>query len=97
MLELFQLLNISLIKTILKLTSMKILTKENYGDLKSLKELGKTKQNSFTTEQLLDEQLKNIGGENRIEVTTRMEKAFERVINENIGNSSFSKASEYSS
>ena len=34
---------------------------------------------------MLDEQLKNVGGENRIEVTVRMEKAFERVFNENIG------------
>ena len=39
---------------------MKILMRENYGDLKSLQELGKIKQNSFTIEQLLDEKLKNI-------------------------------------
>lgn len=32
--------------------------KESYGDLKKLEELGKTKQNSFTIEQLLDERLK---------------------------------------
>ena len=48
--------------------------KGNYGNLKSLEELGKIKQNSFTIEQLLDERLKNIDGENRIEVTNRMEK-----------------------
>lgn len=39
---------------------MKILMRENYGDLKSLQELGKIKQNSFTIEQLLDEKLKNV-------------------------------------
>lgn len=59
--------------------------KGNYGNLKSLEELGKTKQNSFTIEQLLDERLKNIDGENRIEVTNRMEKAFKRVFLENLG------------
>ena len=32
--------------------------KENYGYLKSLEEIGKIKQNSFTTEQLLDGNLK---------------------------------------
>lgn len=64
---------------------MKTLTKENYGDFKKLEELGKNKLNPFTTEQLLDEQLKNTGGENRIEVTSRMLKAFERVFSENSG------------
>ena len=59
--------------------------KEDYGDLEKLAELGKTKQNSFTTEQLLDEKLKNIDGENRIEVTNRMEKALNRVLSENPG------------
>ena len=34
--------------------------KESYGDLKKLEELEKTKQNSFTIEQLLDERLKNV-------------------------------------
>lgn len=57
--------------------------KENYGNLESLKELGKNKTNSFTTEQLLDENLKNLEGENRIEVTARMNKAFNRIISEN--------------
>lgn len=59
--------------------------KENYGDLKSLERLGKTKQNSFTTEQLLDQYLKNTNGENRVEVAERVEKAFSRVFYENIG------------
>jgi len=57
--------------------------KENYGNLESLKELGKNKANSFTTEQLLDENLKNLEGENRIEVTARMNRAFNRIISEN--------------
>lgn len=59
--------------------------KENCGNLESLKDLGKNKQESFTTEQLLDENLKNIEGESRIEVTYRMERAFQRVLSENIG------------
>ena len=58
--------------------------KESYGDLKKLEELGKIKQNSFTVEQLLDEQLKNVDGESRIEVTNRMEKAFNHVLSENL-------------
>ncbi len=64
---------------------MKALMKESYGDLKKLEELGKIKQNSFTVEQLLDEQLKNVDGESRIEVTNRMDKAFSRVLSENPG------------
>lgn len=63
---------------------MKILMKESCGDLKKLEELGKIKQNSFTVEQLLDEQFKNTDGESRIEVTNRMEKAFNRVLSENL-------------
>ena len=63
---------------------MKNLMRENYGDLKSLQELGKIKQNSFTIEQLLDEKLKNVGGENRIEVTNRMEKALRNILLENL-------------
>ena len=58
--------------------------KESYGDLKKLEEFGKIKQNSFTIEQLLDEQLKNVDGESRMEVTKRMEKAFNRVLSENL-------------
>ena len=42
-------------------------------------------QNPFTIEQLLDEQLKNADGESRIEVTERMEKAFNRILSQNIG------------
>ena len=51
--------------------------------LEQLNELGKHKQNSFTIEQMLDEHLKNVGGESRKEVTDRMEKAFNRILSEN--------------
>jgi len=57
---------------------------ENYGDLKELEKLGKSKNNSFTTEQLLDENLKNKDGESRKEVAKRMEKAFNKILSENI-------------
>ena len=59
--------------------------RENYGDLKSLEELGKSKKESFTIEQLLDETLKNKDGESREEVANRMERAFENILKENIG------------
>lgn len=42
-------------------------------------------KNTFTIEQLLDETLKNKDGENRIEVTKRMETAFNRIFEENYG------------
>ena len=42
---------------------MKILMKGNYGNLKTLEKLGINRKNDFTTEQLLDENLKNKGGE----------------------------------
>ena len=64
---------------------MNDLMKENCGDLNKLKELGKDKKNSYTTEQLLDENLKNIDGENRLEVTRRMEQAFESVLSKDKG------------
>lgn len=59
--------------------------KENYGDLEQLEELGKTRKNSFTTEQLLNENLKNKDGESRKEVSMRMNRAFNRILTENIG------------
>ena len=46
--------------------------RENYGNLITLKELGKGRSNSFTTDQLLDENFKNFDGESRKEVTDRM-------------------------
>lgn len=59
--------------------------RESFGDLKKLEEIGKSKQHSFTIDQLLDEQFKNVNGESRIEVANRMEKAFNRVLYENFG------------
>ena len=59
--------------------------RENYGDLKSLEELGKNKKEPFTIEQLLDEKLKNKDGESREEVTKRMQIAFEHILKENVG------------
>ena len=59
--------------------------KESYGDLNKLKELGKGKSNSFTTEQLIDEDFKNIGGESRKETFDRMEKVFNDILRENKG------------
>lgn len=64
---------------------MKVLMKENYGDLKSLEELGKIKKESFTIEQLLDETLKNKDGESREEVANRMKMALEHILKENSG------------
>lgn len=51
---------------------MKGLANANCGDLKALKELGNGKKNDFTTEQLLDENFKNIDGESNLEVRKRM-------------------------
>lgn len=59
--------------------------KENYGDLEKLKELGNQKSNSFTVEQLLDNKLKNLGGESRLEVSERMEKSLNKILTEKIG------------
>lgn len=52
------------------------------GDLKELKKLGETKSNDFTTEQLLDENLKNIGGESRLEVKNRMQEVLNSILKE---------------
>ncbi len=51
------------------------------GDLQKLKELGKMKKLPFTEEQLLDENLKNIDGENRAEVNDRMLKVLIEILN----------------
>ena len=59
--------------------------KENYGNLEALKKLEEGRKNTFTTEQLIDENLKNVDGENRKEVTKRMEEAFNRVFKESEG------------
>ena len=59
--------------------------RESYGDIHKLIDLGINKKNSFTTEQLLDKELKNINGENRLEVTNRMNKALEKILKDNNG------------
>lgn len=46
--------------------------KENYGNLDALKKLGEGKKLSFTKEQLIDKDLKNIDGESNKEVEKRM-------------------------
>ena len=55
------------------------------GNLETLKELGKNKKYSYTEEQLLDEKLKNINGENRVEVNKRMTNALNKVLKQNEG------------
>ena len=55
------------------------------GNIETLKKLGKTKQYSYTTEQMLDENLKNKDGESRKEVHHRMKKAMEKLVNNNPG------------
>lgn len=50
--------------------------KGNYGNLETLKELGKTKKYSYTEEQLLNHNLTNLGGECYIEVIDRFNKFF---------------------
>ena len=59
--------------------------KESCGNLEALKKLEDGEKNTFTVEQLIDENLKNLDGENRKEVTARMEEAFEKVLGENKG------------
>lgn len=55
------------------------------GNLEKLKELGKDKKYSYTEEQLLDGKLKNIDGENRIEVNNRMSNSLNKILKENEG------------
>ena len=55
------------------------------GNLETLKELGKDKKYTYTEEQLLDENLKNIDGENRIEVNKRMTNSLNKILKENEG------------
>ena len=57
--------------------------RENCGDINELEKIGKNKQFNFTTEQMLDGDLKNQGGENRKEVSRRMEDIINRIILEN--------------
>lgn len=55
------------------------------GNLNNLKNIGKNKKYSYTEEQLLDEKLKNINGENRVEVNKRMTNALNKVLKQNEG------------
>lgn len=55
------------------------------GDLETLRKLGKNKKYSFVEEQLLDENFKNIDGENRKEVNKRMTTSLNKILEENEG------------
>lgn len=61
------------------------LNERKLGDLTLLKELEKNKKYSFTEEQLLDENLKNVGGESRFEVNKRMTDVLKKILLENKG------------
>ncbi len=52
----------------------------NYGDLEELEKLGETKNYDYTTEQLLDSSLKNVGGESAEEVRKRMISFFDEIM-----------------
>ena len=56
------------------------------GDLEKLKLLGRTKNRSYTQEQLLDENLKNEGGESHKEVKERIYNVTVDILNKNKGN-----------
>lgn len=55
------------------------------GNLETLRELGKDKKHIYTEEQLMDENLKNIDGENRIEVNKRMTTSLNKILKDNAG------------
>lgn len=61
------------------------LNERKIGDLSSLKELGKDRKYTFTEEQLLDENLKKVGGESRLEVSIRMNNVLNKILCENKG------------
>lgn len=61
------------------------LNERKLGNLETLKELGKLKKHTYTEEQLLDENLKNIDGESRKEVYKRMNAALNNILKENLG------------
>lgn len=56
--------------------------KEKYGNINKLNDLGRTKKYLYTTEQILDKDLKNEGGESRTEVTNRMLKSLNKILDE---------------
>jgi len=55
------------------------------GNLEALKKLGENKKYPYVEEQLLDEKLKNVDGENRIEVNKRMTNSLNKILEENEG------------
>ncbi len=55
------------------------------GNLEELKKLGEGKSNSYTAEQLLNENFKNIGSESMLEVRKRALAALEEILEENLG------------
>lgn len=55
------------------------------GNLNNLKDIGKNKKYSYTEEQLLDEKLKKIDVENRIEVNNKMINLLNKILKENEG------------
>ena len=61
------------------------LAERKLGSLEELKILGENKENSYTIEQMLDENLKTSNGESRKDVTERMEEKLNEVFKENIG------------
>ena len=64
---------------------MKILEKENYGNLDELAELGKVKKNPYTIEQIIDRDLKCTNGESMNDTKNRFEEKINEVINNNLG------------
>ncbi len=64
---------------------MIILEKENCGDLDELAELGKVKKNPYTTEQIIDRDLKCTNGESMNDTKNRFEEKINEVINNNLG------------
>lgn len=55
------------------------------GDLATLKKLGKHSKNDYTTDQLLDETLKNKDGESNLEVRKRMTEAIDKLLEKHSG------------
>lgn len=55
------------------------------GDLETLEKIKKNKKYSFTEEQLLDSDLKNINGENRYEVNKRMTSSLNQLLTDYMG------------
>lgn len=59
--------------------------KEKFGNLKELKELGKTRKHPYTIEQIINPTLKCTNGENMIEVKKRMKEVINEIVQRNGG------------